>query len=235
MKSIEHWNKGVPILSKKIGYVFRDQQLLMEALTHSSFANEWKHKRIPNNERLEFLGDSVLGLVISRYIFHTFRNLPEGELTKVRASVVCEASLAKKARELMLGEHILLGKGEETSGGKNRESILADAMEALIAALYIDGKYEKASEFVIKHFEDIINLAVHGELMKDYKTSLQEKIQRFNSSSIEYVVVREEGPDHSKIFYVDVRSDSKILGSGSGRNKKEAEQNAAKAAIQYLS
>lgn len=235
MKSIEHWTKEVPILNKKIGYIFRDQKLLMEALTHSSFANEWKNKRIPNNERLEFLGDSVLGLVISRHIFHTYQNLPEGELTKVRASVVCEASLAKKARELMLGEHILLGKGEEASGGNNRDSILADAMEALIAALYIDGKYEKASEFVINHFEDIIKLAVHGELMKDYKTLLQEKIQRFNPSSIEYVVVKEKGPDHSKVFYVDVRSDSKILGSGSGRNKKEAEQNAAKAAIQYLS
>ncbi|SFH50827.1 RNAse III [Tindallia magadiensis] len=234
MKSIEHWTKEVPILNKKIGYIFRDQKLLMEALTHSSFANEWKNKRIPNNERLEFLGDSVLGLVISRHIFHTYQNLPEGELTKVRASVVCEASLAKKARELMLGEHILLGKGEEASGGNNRDSILADAMEALIAALYIDGKYEKASEFVINHFEDIIKLAVHGELMKDYKTLLQEKVQRFNPSSIEYVVVKEKGPDHSKVFYVDVRSDSKILGSGSGRNKKEAEQNAAKAAIQYL-
>ncbi len=234
MKTLVHWKNTIEDLQKRINYHFQDQRLLMEALTHSSFANEWKHKRIANNERLEFLGDSVLSLIISQFIFKSYQKLPEGELTKVRANVVCEASLAQKARSLYLGDHLLLGKGEESSGGRSRESILADAMEALIAAIYIDSSYEEANRFVLNHFKDIIDMAARGNLMKDYKTQLQELIQSSGNGRMEYVVVREEGPDHSKIFFIEVKADDRALGHGTGKNKKEAEQNAAKAAIEQL-
>lgn len=234
MKALSQWKDSIEHLQRQIGYHFDDQQLLMEALTHSSFSNEWKQNRIANNERLEFLGDSVLGLIISQYIFKSYQKLPEGELTKVRANVVCEVSLAQKARTLFLGEYLLLGKGEESSGGRNRDSILADGMEALIAAIYMDSSYEEASRFVLNHFIDMIDLAASGNLMKDYKTQLQELIQSSGKGRMEYVVVNEEGPDHSKVFFVEVQSEQKILGQGSGKNKKEAEQNAAKAAIERL-
>ena len=235
MKLINNWKNKINDLQNNIGYQFKDENILMEALTHSSFANEWKQKRIANNERLEFLGDSVLSLIISQFVFKSYKNLPEGELTKVRANVVCEAALAEKARLLQLGDYLLLGKGEESSGGRNRDSILADAMEALIASIYIDGSYEDAREFVLIQFEDIIDLAARGNLMKDYKTKLQELIQSIGNGRMEYKVVREEGPDHNKTFYIEVKSEDKVLGYGSGKNKKEAEQNAAKAAIGHLS
>ncbi|RQD70356.1 MAG: ribonuclease III [Tindallia sp. MSAO_Bac2] len=235
MKSVQIWKNTIKTLQDRIGYHFKDESVLMEALTHSSFANEWKQKRLNNNERLEFLGDSVLSLIISQFIFKSYRNLPEGELTKVRATVVCEGALAQKARSLQLGEYILLGKGEESSGGRNRDSILADAMEALIAAIYIDGNYEDAKEFVLTYFEDIIDLSARGNLMKDYKTQLQELIQSTGNERMEYKVTKEEGPDHNKTFYVEVKTEDKVLGHGSGKNKKEAEQNAAKAAIEYFS
>ena len=234
MKELDRWHQHIVELQTCIGYSFQNKTILLEALTHSSFANEWKQKKIPDNERLEFLGDSVLSLIISHYIFTAYLQLPEGELTKVRANVVCESSLAKKARRIDLGKHLLLGRGEEASGGRQRESILADGLEALIAAIYLDGGYHQAHSFVIDNFNDLIDQAVSGNLMSDYKTHLQEIHQSYSQERIEYLVTGEEGPDHNKTFYVEVRAGSQILGRGKGKNKKEAEQMAAKTAIHMV-
>jgi len=235
MREIEKWSKQCITLQDKIGYKFNHQEILLEAMTHSSFANEWRHKGVTDNERLEFLGDSVLSLIVSHYIFNKFTQLPEGELTKVRANVVCESSLALKARRIDVGNHLLLGRGEEASGGKNRDSILADSLESLIAAIYLDGGYSKARDFVIDNFMYLIDLAVSGDLMSDYKTKLQEILQSNTQNTIDYVVIREEGPDHNKTFFVQVRTENRVMGSGEGKNKKEAEQNAAKWAILNMS
>lgn len=234
MREIDRWKKNISGLQKRIGYHFSNEDVLLEAMTHSSFANEWKHQKMPDNERLEFLGDSVLGLIISHYIFAAFHHLPEGELTKVRANVVCESSLALKARRIDIGTYLLLGRGEEASGGRDRESILADGLESLIAAIYLDGGYRNARSFVIDNFRDLIDLAAKGNLMSDYKTKLQEILQSNNQDRIEYTVVDETGPDHNKTFFVEVRVGVDSFGSGQGRNKKEAEQQAAKAAITML-
>jgi len=238
MRDLEKWHRLSPELQQRIGYTFKKEHILMEAMTHSSFANEWKHRRMHDNERLEFLGDSVLGLIISHYIFETYHHLPEGELTKVRANVVCEASLALKARRINTGTYLLLGRGEETSGGRDRESILADGLESLIAAIYLDGGFEIARSFVLDNFRDLIDLAANGDLMTDYKTKLQEIWQSGQQGStqekIEYGVVDEQGPDHNKTFYVEVRAGDQTLGAGKGKNKKEAEQRAAKSAISFL-
>lgn len=235
MREIDKWSQRCNALQDRIGYRFNHQETLLEAMTHSSFANEWRHKKIIDNERLEFLGDSVLGLIVSHHIFNKFTQLPEGELTKVRANVVCESSLALKARRIDIGSHLLLGRGEEASGGRNRDSILADSLESLIAAIYLDGGYSRAKDFVIDNFMDLIDLAVSGDLMSDYKTKLQEILQSNTQQTIEYVVVHEEGPDHNKTFFVEVRTENGVLGSGEGKNKKEAEQNAAKYAISNMS
>ena len=235
MKDRRAWEKDISQLMQKIGYTFTDRSILLEALTHSSYANEWKQKKMPNNERLEFLGDSVLSLIISQYIFCRYADLPEGELTKVRANVVCEASLAFRARNKQIGRYLLLGKGEESSGGRNRDSILADAMEALIAAIYIDGGYDEAKCFVLDNFKDLIKQVVSGNYVKDFKTYLQELIQSNGHEPIVYEVIKEDGPDHNKIFYVEVRTGEKVIGRGSGKNKKEAEQSAAREAIEILS
>jgi ribonuclease III len=234
MRELDKWEKTITILQQRIGYCFKKEAILLEAMTHSSFANEWKHKRMRDNERLEFLGDSVLSLIISHYIFETYHHLPEGELTKVRANVVCEASLALKARRIDIGKHLLLGRGEESSGGRDRESILADGLESLIAAIYLDGGYLHAEAFVIDNFKDLIDLAASGDLMSDYKTKLQEILQCNTQEKIEYLVVNEEGPDHNKTFYIEVRAGEQMLGNGQGKNKKEAEQNAARAAISNM-
>ncbi|SMP47035.1 ribonuclease III [Anoxynatronum buryatiense] len=238
MKDLDHWYQICPELQQRIGYSFKKESILMEAMTHSSFANEWKHRRMRDNERLEFLGDSVLGLIISHYIFETYHHLPEGELTKVRANVVCEASLALKARRINIGSYLLLGRGEEASGGRDRESILADGLESLIAAIYLDGGFEIARAFVLNNFHDLIDLAANGDLMTDYKTKLQEIWQGGQQGStqerIEYCVVDEQGPDHNKTFFIEVRVGNQTLGAGQGKNKKEAEQRAAKSAINFL-
>ncbi|MDW7672306.1 MAG: ribonuclease III [Bacillota bacterium] len=234
MRELDKWKKTITILQQRIGYCFKKEDILLEALTHSSFANEWKHRRMRDNERLEFLGDSVLSLIISHYIFETYHHLPEGELTKVRANVVCETSLALKARRIDIGKHLLLGRGEESSGGRDRESILADGLESLIAAIYLDGGYLHAEAFVIDNFKDLIDLAASGDLMSDYKTKLQEILQCNTQDKIEYLVVNEEGPDHNKTFYIEVRAGEQMLGNGQGKNKKEAEQNAARAAISSM-
>lgn len=217
-----------------IGYSFRDVEILNTSLTHSSYANESKAS-VVSNERLEFLGDVVIDLVVSEYLYNRFTELPEGELTKRRASVVCESSLAFAARKIKLGDYLLLGKGEETTGGRNRDSILADAFEALTGAIYIDGKYESARSFLLVNFEEEVIYALSkGTLFKDYKTELQELLQKRTKSKIEYVVEKEDGPDHKKKFYMNVIVENKIIGKGMGRNKKEAEQNAAKQALMKL-
>lgn len=218
-------------LQETINYKFNNTHMIIEAITHSSYANESKNKNIRYNERLEFLGDSALGLTISEYIFEKYKHLPEGELTKMRASVVCEASLARQARNIGLGQYLLLGKGEELTGGRDRESILADALEALIGAIYIDGGIEESRKFVLNYFMGSIVLASKGSLFKDYKTDLQELLQSKGFEKITYKVVNEYGPDHNKSFDVEVLLGDTVIGRGSGKSKKEAEQRAAKEGI----
>lgn len=222
-------------LEKNLNYKFNNIKLLRQALTHSSYANENKMKLTESNERLEFLGDSILNLIVSQYLYNKYQTYPEGELTKIRATVVCESSLAFAARKIDLGSFLLLGKGEEATGGRERESILADASEALAGALYIDSDYESTYKVLLANFEEDIVYAVgKGDLFIDYKTELQEKFQKINKSKIEYKVLKEVGPDHDKIFYINVVVNNKVVGTGKGRNKKEAEQMAAKEGLIIL-
>ena len=219
-------------LEENLGYKFKNIELLKTAVTHSSYANENKMKITENNERLEFLGDAILNLIVSHYLYKKYQDYPEGELTKIRATVVCESSLAFAARKINLGKYLLIGKGEETTGGRERDSILADASEALTGAIYIDSDFDTASKLLLKNFEeDIVYAVAKGDLFIDYKTELQERFQRIKKSKIEYRVLKEVGPDHNKIFYMDVAVNDKTIGKGSGRNKKEAEQMAAKEAL----
>jgi ribonuclease-3 len=213
-------------------YRFEDIELLETALTHSSYANEHGMHASKSNQRLEFLGDTVLGLVVSEYLFMKYPFYPEGELTKIRAKVVSEPSLALAARKINLGKFLLLGKGEENTGGRDRDSILADASEAITGAIFMDSNYDAVREFLLKNFEMIIVKAVaKGSLFIDYKTGLQEKLQKVTKEKLVYSVVKEEGPDHNKLFHVDVSVGGDVIGSGIGRNKKEAEQMAAKEAL----
>ncbi|QXM07468.1 ribonuclease III [Crassaminicella indica] len=218
-------------LTEKIGYTFKDIALLNEALTHSSYANENKKRNGKHNERLEFLGDAVLSIVISDYLYNRLYTLQEGELTKIRASIVCEPSLANCSRLMNFGKYLLLGKGEEVTGGRERVSILADTFEAIIGAIYLDGGLSKAKEFILNSLKMTIEDAIEGKIFKDYKTHLQEIIQSVNDDKINYEVIDEIGPDHNKVFYVHVKIGNKVLGKGSGKSKKEAEQNAAKEAL----
>lgn len=218
-------------LEKIIGYSFKDKQLLKKALTHSSYANEKKLGKLGCNERLEFLGDAVLELVSSDYFYKNFPKLPEGELTKKRASMVCEPSLAYCAREFSLPQYLLLGKGEDMTGGRNRDSIVSDATEALLGAIYLDGGFASAKEFVLKF---ILNDMENKQLFFDSKTILQEIIQEDGTKSVQYELVKEEGPDHNKNFTVNVLIDGQVLGNGTGHTKKAAEQKAAYEAIQKL-
>jgi ribonuclease-3 len=220
-------------LESRIGYVFNDKSVLKTALTHSSFANEAK-RRAACNERLEFLGDSVLSLCVSAYLFNEFPDLPEGDLTRLRAAVVSEAPLAEVARTLGIGEFLLLGRGEEVTGGRARASVLADAIEALIGAIYLDAGLEAARTFVIGQLSPVIQSAVKGKGFKDYKTELQELLQQGELQSLEYVIVNEEGPDHYKSFTAQVLKDGKVIGEGEGRSKKEAEQQAAHKALSII-
>ena len=219
-------------LEEKLGYKFNNIDLLKNALTHSSYANEVRGG-FSSNERLEFLGDSVLSIIVSDYIYRYFKSLPEGELTKLRASLVCEKSLCAFSRELELGKHLMLGKGEEKSGGRERDSILADAFEAVLAAIYLDGGMEPARRHVmnfvlreLKHTDD--------EVFKDYKTALQEIIQRNPEESVTYILTGENGPDHNKSFTVEVHLNSNVIGTGTGKNKKQVEQMAAKEALKLM-
>lgn len=212
-------------LEEASGYTFQNKLLLKQAMTHSSYANERRYKKLKDNERLEFLGDAVLEIISSEYLFRHYPELPEGDLTKLRASIVCEPTLAMCAGELNLGEYLLLGKGEEHTGGRNRNSIVSDAMEALIGAIYLDGGFASAKEFVHRFIMTDIE---HKKLFYDSKTILQEIVQRdFKDEEISYVLAGEEGPDHDKTFLVDLMVGEKHLSSGKGRTKKAAEQDAA--------
>lgn len=213
---------------------FNSLKLLDVALTHSSYANQYKLKYHEHNERLEFLGDSVLSMAVSDYIFKYYRNEHEGNLTKIRAGVVCEASLAEIARKLNINKFIRMGKGEELSGGRNKDSLLADACEAVIAAIYLDCGMETAMNFVLENLSDKIEKIEKEKKFNDYKTKLQEHIQKNTIMPIEYVIVKESGPDHNKVFEAEVILDKRCYGRGKGKSKKEAEQNAAKETLIVL-
>ena len=218
-------NHQFELLEKKSGYHFQNPHLLKQAMTHSSYANEHKAKGYHDNERLEFLGDAVLEVVSSEFLFRHYPALPEGDLTKLRASIVCEPTLALCARELDLGDFLLLGKGEEHTGGRKRDSIVSDAMEALIGAIYLDGGFASAKEFVHRFIMTDIE---HKKLFYDSKTILQEQVQKnWHDGEISYVLTGEEGPDHDKTFLVDLYVAGEKKSSGKGRTKKAAEQDAA--------
>ncbi len=217
-----------------IGYKFKDSSLLKLALTHSSFANEHRLGKNEYNERLEFLGDAALDLIISKYIYNKFPKLPEGELSKLRAGIVCEGSLAKKAVEISLGKYILLGKGEEITGGRERESVLADAFESVIGAILLDGGMDAAEKYVLGLMEDVVEELKQDYRFMDCKTRLQEIIQKTSKEPIVYEIIKEDGPAHNKVFEAEVTHCGEILGKGSGRSKKEAEQNAASDALNNM-
>lgn len=218
-------------LSDTISIQIRDLSYWHQALTHTSFANESKQYNITHNERLEFLGDAVLDLVISDVLFRRFPGLLEGELTKARARLVCEGTLAVCAVKIGLGEYILLGKGEASSGGRNRNSILADAFEALIGAIYLDSGMQAATDFIMAQLSDELKFVERGEYVRDYKTLLQEIVQKKNENKINYEIIAEKGPDHEKIFEVAVNVNSTRMGTGTGKSKKEAEQQSARQAL----
>ncbi len=224
----------VSALQKIISYNFIDPKTLLEAITHKSFANENRELRLPDNERLEFLGDAVLHLLISDHLIKNYPELPEGDLSKLRATIVSEPSLFKIAKRIDLGDYILLGRGEEHTGGRGKSSILANALEAIIAAIYLDGGMEKARAFVMSYFVPEIKNAMEQRISHDYKTDLQEHCQGFNLTLPKYRVVKETGPDHQKTFEIEILINSKTYGSGVGRTKKEAEQRAAEEALKRL-
>lgn len=221
-------------LEKKLQYTFRNKKLLEEALNHSSYANEHRSAGVCSNERLEFLGDSILGFVTAEHLFKTYGKLPEGDLTRIRAALVCEQSLYEVARELELGECLKLGKGEEAGGGRNRQSILADAVEAVFAAIYLDSDMASISAIIHRVLLDKADAHVVVEERRDYKTSLQELVQREEGHKLSYHMVGESGPDHNKTFTFQVMIDGVAAGQGSGHSKKEAEQLAARDALQKL-
>ena len=221
-------------LEKKLNYTFRNPALLSEALSHSSYANEHRSSHLNSNERLEFLGDSVLGFVTAEFLFTQHPDLPEGDLTRIRAALVCEQSLYEVAKKLGLGRYLKLGRGEEAGGGRERTSILADATEAVFAAVYLDGGIQEASALIHRVLLDVEREEIVEERRRDFKTALQELVQRQADQVLSYRMIGEQGPDHAKIFQAEVLLNGEPLGSGFGRSKKEAEQSAAKAALKTL-
>lgn len=217
-------------LQQRIGYEFKDIKLLERAITHSSYANE-NHLLTGDNERLEFLGDSVLGFITAEYLFSSHKDFPEGELTKLRSYAVCEKSLFEYAKEIGLGEILRLGKGEVQTGGRERPSVLSDAFEAVIAAIFLDGGIEEAKKFVLRFVKPYVTAK---PCFKDYKTILQEVVQKNQGEVLEYILVSEKGPDHDKCFKVEVHLNSNVIGAGEGRSKKQAEQAAAKEALELM-
>lgn len=215
-------------------YQFKDASLMATAMTHSSYANEHRDLHMQNNERLEFLGDSILGLVSADYVFHRYPDVPEGRLTKVRAAVVCEKTLYEVAKELGLDRHLLLGHGEEMCGGRERPSILADSVEAMIGAIYLDGGLEAARAFIMSFLPAKVDLAENGMAFRDYKTTLQEIVQKNRQETLSYRLSGESGPDHDKRFTVQVMLNRNIFAEGVGHSKKEAQQMAAKAALELM-
>lgn len=220
-------------LEKRLDYKFNNIKLLKNALVHSSYANEVRGDT-HSNERLEFLGDSVLSVIVAEHIFNKYPNTPEGELTKLRASLVCEKSLCSYSRELGIGECLLLGNGEDKNGGRERDSILADAFEAVLAAIYIDGGMPAAKKHVLNTVLRDLEHHSDEDVFKDYKTVLQEIIQRNPEESVSYILIDEQGPDHDKIFTVEVHLNSNVIGRGSGKSKKQAEQMAACQALKLM-
>ena len=219
-------------LEAAIGYRFKNISLLQNALAHSSYANERWHSSLMSNERLEFLGDSILGMLVADHLYRNFPDRPEGELTRMRADMVCERALAAVAGKIGLGEHLLLGKGEEAGGGRGRDSILADAVESVIAASYLDGGMEAAKQFVDRFV--LVNVP-HAKLHnRDYKTTLQELVQQKKNQTITYVLAGESGPDHDKQFVVQLLINGNVAGVGNGSSKKRAEQDAARAALEAM-
>lgn len=217
---------------EKLGYHFHNKRYLATALTHSSYANEAKGKE-ESNERLEFLGDSVLGFVVADYLFKNYEDLPEGDLTKNRAALVCEKACCGFSRQIDLGDYLRLSHGEQNSGGRTRSSILADAFEAVIAAIYLDAGMEEARRFILRFVLPMIKTQ-RPKAFKDYKTTLQEIIQQNPEEHLEYVLIGESGPDHDKHFAVEVHLNSNVIGKGGGRSKKEAEQQAAREALKLM-
>ena len=219
-------------LEAAIGYKFKNITLLQNALTHSSYANEHWHDSLKSNERLEFLGDSILGMAVAEFLYKNHPDRPEGDLTRMRADMVCENSLAEIARKINLGEHLLLGKGEEQSGGRNRPSILADAVESVIAACFLDGGMAP-TEYFIRSFV-LCNVPVITMKNIDYKTTLQELVQQKKNQQLVYSLVGESGPDHDKQFLVELTLNGEVVGKGAGTSKKRAEQDAARVALEAL-
>ena len=220
---------GIAEFESVIGYEFKDKELLKIALTHSSYANE--NKMPVNNERLEFLGDSVLGFVTAEYLFSELKGRPEGELTKLRAAVVCEKSLFRFAEKISLGQYIFMGKGEEHSGGRNRPSIVSDAFEAVIAAMYIDGGFDAVRPYILGFIKDAVKREAN---FKDNKSLLQEEIQKNKGNTLVYEEIGESGPDHEKVFSFVVKLNGRVIGEGEGKSKKEAEQAAAGDALSKM-
>ena len=218
-------------VEKEIGYTFKQKELLKKALTHTSYAYE---KKVESNEKLEFLGDSILEFISSKYLYQNYPNLKEGEMTKVRATVVCEKSLHKIAQKHNFGDFLYLGKSEQVTGGKNRPAILADSVEAIIAAMYLDRGLDKAEKFIIENLKDEIEIATKHVGDKDYKTVLQEKLQEHGDVKIEYEITKEIGPDHNKSFEAQVSLNGKVLAKGKGKSKKEAHMEAAKKALENM-
>lgn len=219
------------VLEKNIGYTFKDKELLKKALRHTSYANE---RNLESNEKLEFLGDSILEFLSSKYIYNNYKYLTEGEMTKVRATVVCGRSLSKVAKLHNFSDFLYLGKSEQKANGENRPAILEDSVEAMIAAIYLDGGLEEAEKFIVENLKEEIREATKHVGDKDYKTVLQEKLQENGDVKIEYKTIGESGPDHDKSFIVEVEVNGKVLAKGKGKSKKEAQMRAAKLALENL-
>ena len=224
----------VNTLESRIGYTYRNKQYAVNALVHSSFSNEHHNFAAKSNDRLEFLGDAILDFVMSLVLYNNEKQFSEGEMSKLRALIVCEASLDACARKIGLGELVMLGKGEEANGGRVRPSILSDAMEAIIGSIYLDGGIDEAEGFIMHLLGDIYLKAVEGMLFMDYKTALQEELQKSGDIPIQYKLIESIGPDHSKTFKMSVYANGKIIGTGVGKSKKDAEQMAAKAALEDM-
>jgi ribonuclease-3 len=228
-KRLEQLNE----FEKTIEYTFKDINILNNALTHSSYVAS-KTDLLEHNERLEFIGDSILDMIISLYLYKNCINAPEGSLTRFRAVIVCEQSLYNASIRLNMGQYLLLSKGEENTGGRNRVSILADAFEALIAAIYLDGGIKRSKAFILANLQDTIKDAVESRIFSDYKSFLQEHIQKKNSGKLSYKLLKEEGPDHDKTFEIALYLNNSIIGKGAGHSKKDAQQAAAKDAMVSL-
>lgn len=224
-------NSNLSSLENNIGYVFENKSILKQALTHSSYANENRNSG-PFNERLEFLGDAVLSLISADFLYRRFPSMPEGDLTKLRSGLVCTASLSEYARQISLGDSLLLGKGEDANGGRERNSNLENAFEAVIAAVYLDGGIECARKFVLRFLD--VSVETRHINFKDYKTKLQEIVQESHEETLNYVVTNVSGPDHDKRYEIEVHLNSNVIGKGTGRSKKQAEQEAAKQALELM-